>query len=179
MARGVNGLPVRTFVELAVAGQDDHAVRGLLLPARERHADRDRKPVAQGARGDLDLRAVLAVRVHTELRAFEALEVIDHVVQIIRAQARKDGIQRLRAVALRKDETVAALFMGILHVEVQVSVIPGRRHFDHGELSAEVAHADVVHERQKRLSYVIGRFFQLMHGSHIIRLDFHKLLLLF
>ena len=67
-------------------------------------------------------------------------------------------------MGLGEDEAVAALLLGVQHVEVQILIIEGYRHLHDRELTAEVAHADAVDKVQKVAADVDALVLKLRDG---------------
>ena len=131
-ARELHGFPVAALVELGVAHEADDARAGLAPRVeRERHADRDRQPVAERAAGDLDAGDERAVGVIAEPRV-EAAEV-GEALDVDEALGGEDGVVRRRAVALGEQEAVALGIVGLARVDAQDAVVEDPEHVERRE----------------------------------------------
>src|SRR5882724_9992584 len=98
-------LPNRTFVDLAITHDDEHAACTLLHPRRERHADADRQPMAERAGRGFDARHLSALRVPTE-NAVDTAEAVE-VVCRDEAFVGEDCIVREATMSLAQNAAVA------------------------------------------------------------------------
>ncbi len=116
--RVLERLPHRALGELAVAAEAPDAVRQPVeLLAGERDADRDRQPLAERARRDVDpgdLRRRVAFEARPELAKREQLLVGDRARRLV------DGVEQRRRVALREDEMVVARVVRPVEVVAEV-----------------------------------------------------------
>ena len=116
--RVLERLPHRALGELAVAAEAPDAVRQPVeLLAGERHADRDRQPLAERAGRDVDpreLRRRVSLEPRAELAEGQQLLVGDRAGRLV------DGVEQRRRVALREDQVVVARVVRLVEVVAEV-----------------------------------------------------------
>src|SRR5690606_30439036 len=99
MARGHRRLPDLALAELPIAQHHEGAIAPPGDPPRQRHAEPDREPMPQRARGEVDSRHLLHVRMVAE-GAAEA-RVLVQKAWVEEAQIRQHGIEADGGVAFR------------------------------------------------------------------------------
>ena len=132
-------LPHRALGHLGVAAQAPHAVRQAVQPAaRDRHADRDRQPLAERAGGDIgrrDARRRVALEPRAELPERQQLLVVDDGGRL------QHRVVERRGVALGEDQVVGGGVVEVRRVEPQVAVDQHRQQIGGGHRRGRVAGA--------------------------------------
>src|SRR5213082_1383756 len=118
VARLVESLPDGALRQLAVARERPHMVWQLIqFAAGEGHAHRDRQPLSQGARGDIDpgqRRRGMALQARPELAKGQHLIVGDDAHRL------EDRVKQRRRVALGEDEVVVVRLSRVVPVIQEV-----------------------------------------------------------
>ena len=118
VARLVESLPDGALRQLAVARERPHMVWQLIqFAAGEGHAHRDRQPLSQGARGDIDpgqRRRGMALQARPELAKGQHLIVGDDAHRL------EDRVKQRRRVAFGEDEVVVVRLSRVVPVIQEV-----------------------------------------------------------
>ena len=183
LARAHRGFPYRAFVDLAVAHHHDHAAVALLHANGERHADTDRKAVAERAGRGLNAGHFAGFRMAAKDRvaAAERVERVDGK----KALVGQHDIERDAAVPLAQDHAVAVMPRRLCGPIAQDVVVEHAHDLDQRHRRADMASLAAFKRAHHQLAQIfrplierrrsgLDKFYGLGAGSHLRVLHFAR-----
>ena len=170
VARVHDRLPVRAFLQLAVADKAVDPAFGAIDTGRHGHADGDGHPVAQRAGADFKAGIVEAVRMLAPA-AHIRLIFVHQLFTVIETDVGKDAVHNVRIVALGEDEAVTLRIIEVILVEIQELLIKRGQDVRGGKRAAQMGIAGNVRQIDqclavfRRLDLQRADLFRLFSGQ--------------
>ena len=163
LARAHRGLPYRAFIDLAVSHHHDHAAVALLHANGERHANTDRKTVAESAGRSLNAGHLASFRMAAKDRvaAAERVECVEREETLVS----QHDIERDAAMTLAQDHAVTVTPLRLRWPIAQDVIVKHAHNLDKRHRRADVAALATFKRAHHQLAQIFRPLIERRRGA--------------